>query len=392
MAKSNKKTKSSSRKKTLGLRIFIVVVAALLALGVVIIPIRSNIRSSAEESGESITVRSFETGKLADAVSEAADGTDYNFIKNVAVLSGTLNADDFAAFASIPNLEILELAGTETEDGIIPENALTSKNQLSFVSLPKNTVEIGSNAFSSNRKLVKITMPDSVTKIDDYAFASCEALENFPISEKVEYIGAGAFQDCKAITEFVIPYGITEIYPDTFSKCGFESISIGPNVEKIGAGVFADCNSLKTIYSYAEEAPALDGDVFRNVSADIHCYPDSEESYQSWKLQNMTVTGDLTGEYEAPEEAAEETAAAETVSDTEADEADDESAEAEITETEAAETEAETEDTEAAPASAEAGESNSGISVGIVIVIVIMAMIIAVLATILVMNSKKNKQ
>lgn len=377
MAKNSKNT--YSKRKTLGLRIFIIAIAAALLLGIVIMPLVAR----AEKNPENLVVQSFETGKLADALSEAADGTDYNFIKNVAVLSGTLDAADYSALTAIPNLEILELAGTETKDGIIPENALPSRNQLSVLTLPKNTVEIGKNAFSSNRKLVKVYMPATVLKIGDYAFFACEALEDIPVSEAVTYIGEGAFQDCKAIKEFVIPAGITEIYPNTFSKCGFEKISIGPNVKKIGASVFADCNALKDIYAYGEEAPALDSDVFRNVSATIHCYEDSEESYQSWIQNNIKTAGDLTGEYSLkaeipaenneayPEAEAAETTAAEVTEDTPADE--------------------NTETAAAAEAAAVSSAANSGgLSVGVVIVIVVMAMIIAVLATILIMTRKKK--
>lgn len=394
-----------TKKKSLAVRIFILVLAAALLAGIVILPITSN-----AENIENVTVERFETGKLAEALNEAADGTDFNFIKNVAVLEGTLNADDYAALTNIPNLEIIELSGTETEGGVIPENALMSRNQLAYISLPKNTIEIGKNAFSGNRKLVKVSMPATVTTIGDYAFAACEAMTDIPISEGVTYIGEGAFQDCKALTEFVIPSDITEIYANTFSKCGFEQISIGPNVKKVGMSVFADCNALKDIYVYGDEAPELAGDVFRNVSATIHCSEEAEESFESWQQQNMKVEADLTGEYtlSAGEPAA--TTAAEKAEETEKAETETEKAEAEADETEADETEAEEKGTEkaeteavtdgsadeeattseeTADVSAEPSEAG-GISVGVVVVIVIMAMIIAVLATILVMTKKKQ--
>lgn len=373
------------KKRPLAKRILILILAVALFLGIIIMAIPSR----AEGNVENLTVQSFETGKLADAISEAADGTDYNFIKNIAVLSGTLNSEDYSALLAIPNLEIIELAGTETEGGIIPENALPSRNQLTVLTLPKNTVEIGKNAFSGNRKLVKVLMPATVTKIDDYAFASCEALEEVPVSAAVTYIGEGAFQDCKAITEFVIPAGISELYPNTFSKCGFESISIGPDVKKIGGSVFADCNNLKDIYAYGEEAPALDSDVFRNVSAAVHCYEDSAESYESWKQNNITIAGDLTGEYSLKAEISAEnsekyeTAAAET----EAENADNGEPQTEASEAEAVPAQGQT-DTQ--PVQAQSAQSG-GLSVGVVVVIVIMAMVIAVLATVLVMMKKGGK-
>lgn len=369
MAKNSKNT--YRKNKSAALRIFIVLIAATLVAGIIIPSIKSN-----ADDSESLTVQSFETGKLADALSQAADGTDYNFIKNVAVLSGTLSAQDYTALTAIPNLEILELAGCMTENGIIPENALPSRNQLSLITLPGNTVEIGANAFSGNQKLVKVTMPSTVVKISDYAFAYCEKLESIPVSESVSYIGEGAFKDCKAIGEFVIPAGITELYPNTFSKCGFEKISIGPNVAKIDESVFADCNALKDIYVYGKTAPALGNDVFRNVSASVHCYEDSEESYKSWAQNNITIAADLTGEYslkaDVPSENGDiypETSAPSAPENT------------------SAETSS---DPDAAAADAPAQSRTEGLSVGIVIVIVVMAMIIAVLATILIMNSKKK--
>lgn len=372
MANKNKNT--YGKKKSLGLRIFIIAVAAALFAGILIMPIAAR----AEGSAENITVASFETGKLSEAIAEAADGTDYNFIKNIAVLSGTLNAVDYGALLQIPNLEIIELAGTETEGGVIPENAIPSRNQLTLISLPKNTREIGAHALEGNRKLTKVLMPATVTKIGDYAFASCEALESFPISPDTEYIGEGAFRDCKAITEFVIPAGIEEIFPDTFSKCGFEKISIGPDVKKIGGGVFADCNNLKDIYVYGKEAPSLGSDVFRNVGASVHCYEDSEESYKSWEQNNIKIVPDLTGEY---------TLTAETP-------AENKEVYTEITVTEQPEETAaspESEETSAETTAESSPEKSSGgLSVGVVIVIVVMAMIIAVLATVIVMSKKKQ--
>ena len=369
------------KKKPLAKRILIFILAVALLMGIIIMAIPAR----AEESTENLTVQSFETGKLADAISEAANGTDYNFIKNIAVLSGTLNAEDYSALTAIPNLEIIELAGTETEGGVIPENALPSRNQLTVLTLPKNTAEIGKNAFSGNRKLVKVLMPATVTRIDDYAFASCEALEEVPVSAAVTYIGEGAFQDCKAITEFVIPAGISELYPNTFSKCGFESISIGPDVKKIGGGVFADCNNLKDIYAYGETAPALDSDVFRNVSASVHCYEGSEESYESWKQNNITIAADLTGEYSLTAEVSEENNETYEAAQTEASSAETSAAE-ESSDSEAAEE-------AAVPAQAQTAQTaqSGGLGVGVVIVIVIMAMIIAVLATVLVMMKKGGK-
>ncbi len=369
------------QKKNRGLtfKIIMVILAVALAAGIIIMPIESSLRAYAEEAeGESVTVETFETGKLADAVSEAANGTDYNFITKICVMGGTLDASDWSALNAIPNLEYVELAKTDTEDGIIPDNALPYRNQLRFISLPKNTVEIGDSAFNSNRKLEKISMPNTVSKVGNNAFEACEALAEMPNSVGITSFGEGAFKDCKSFESFTVSPEVTEIPANAFGKCGFSEIIIGPSVTSVGDGAFADCNNLTDIYVYAENAPSVNASsAFMNVGGTVHVYPDSAESYTAWEYNNLKVAGDLDGEYpvEAPEpaEVTEEEPA--------------ETGTAVVSETAVQDGQSET---SAAAETAEASAPQSGLSVGVVIVIVAMAVVIAVLATILVMKSKKS--
>ena len=369
------------QKKNRGLtfKIIMVILAVALAAGIIIMPIESSLRAYAEEAeGESVTVETFETGKLADAVSEAANGTDYNFITKICVMGGTLDASDWSALNAIPNLEYVELAKTDTEDGIIPDNALPYRNQLRFISLPKNTVEIGDSAFNSNRKLEKISMPNTVSKVGSHAFEACEALAEMPNSVGITSFGEGAFKDCKSFESFTVSPEVTEIPANAFGKCGFSEIIIGPSVTSVGDGAFADCNNLTDIYVYAENAPSVNASsAFMNVGGTVHVYPDSAESYTAWEYNNLKVAGDLDGEYpvEAPEpaEVTEEEPA--------------ETGTAVVSETAVQDGQSET---AAAAETAETSAPQSGLSVGVVIVIVAMAVVIAVLATILVMKSKKS--
>lgn len=385
MAKSKKsgsKTYTPTpQKKNRGLafKIIMVILAVALAAGIIIMPIESSLRAYAEEAeGESVTVETFETGKLADAVSEAANGTDYNFITKICVMSGTLDASDWSALNAIPNLEYVELAKTDTEDGIIPDNALPCRNQLRFISLPKNTVEIGNSAFNSNRKLEKISMPNTVAKVGNNAFEACEALAEMPNSVGITSFGESAFKDCKSFESFTVSPEVTEIPANAFGKCGFSEIIIGPSVTSVGDGAFADCNNLTDIYVYAENAPSVNASsAFMNVGGTVHVYPDSAESYTAWEYNNLKIAGDLDGEYpvEAPEpaEVTEEEPA--------------ETGTAVVSETAVQDGQSET---SAAAETAETSAPQSGLSVGVVIVIVAMAVVIAVLATILVMKSKKS--
>ena len=386
MAK-NKKSGSKSytpapqkKNRSLAFKIIMVILAVALAAGIIIMPIESSIRAFAEEAdGSSITVETFETGKLADAISEAADGTDYNFITKICVMGGTLDTSDWSALNAIPNLEYVELAKTDTKDGVIPDNALPYRNQLRFISLPKNTVEIGNSAFNSNRKLEKISMPNTVAKVGNNAFEACEALAEMPNSVGITSFGEGAFKDCKSFESFTVSPEVTDIPANAFGKCGFSEIIM---VTSVGDGAFADCNNLTDIYVYAENAPSVNASsAFMNVGGTVHVYPDSAESYTAWEYNNLKVTGDLDGEY--PVEAPEPAEVTETAEVTEV-------PEETVTEPSAEETIAPLTATEKAYSDEAPAPQSSGLSVGVVVVIVAMAVVIAVLATILVMKSKKS--
>lgn len=369
MPKNNK----THKKKKLWIRIVMIVLAAALAVGILILPMQSLFGVSAEDCA--VTVDSFDTGMLSEAISEAADGTDYNQITKISVSGGTLNASDWNALTAIPNLEYIELANAQTESGIVPENALPSRNRLAYISLPHNTSEIGEKAFNNNKVLAKISMPATVTKIGSYAFEACEALEAMPNSVNITEMGEGAFKDCKSFESFTVSPKITEIPAYAFSKCGFSEIIIGPGVKSVGEGAFADCNNLKNIYVYAQEAPSIASGSFMNVSADVHAYQDSD--YKEWNINNLKVANDLEGDYpvKEPEKSAETTAAAEETTSVNTEAAENTESE----ETTASETAAE----------AESSENPGGIGIVTVIIIVVMAVVIAVLATILIMSRKK---
>ncbi len=215
--------KLSQEKKKSILRIIVLIMAIALALTVVVLPFAMN-ASAAEVD---VVVSSFDEGSLASAIDTAKDGEDLNNITRLSISGGTLSAADFEAICGYPNIERLELSGSQVKDGIIPENALAARNKLAVVSLPSNTVEIGANAFSNNRLLTKITMPATVRKIDDYAFSGCEGIDVFNIPSETEYIGTGAFADCKALSVFELPPAITAIPDNCFSKAALKEIHIG---------------------------------------------------------------------------------------------------------------------------------------------------------------------
>ena len=382
--------KMSEQKKKNIMRVIMLIMAIVMLFSFVILPLTVN--AYAEDTGVSVTVTEFETGKLSAAIEEAKDGADLNTITKLAVSGGVLNSSDYGAIIGYPNLEYIELAGCETENGVIPENALQSRNQLTYISLPANTETIGSRAFSGNRKLVKISVPATLRTIGNYAFEGCENVEEFAVPAEVTSIGTGAFSDCKALKSFALPEAITEVPDYCFSKCSLSEIHLGPQITKIGEGAFSDCYSLTDVYFYGDTAPAISDSSFQNVKVTFHTY-ESNEGFDGMNNNFVSVGYDLSDDSEyvpprsaetQPVETAEETAASaeeqETVSETEASVTEESAAEASET---VSETSAEAVTEEAVPAAA---TSFSGISV---LIIAVLCAALAVTVTLLAVNKKK---
>lgn len=380
--------KMSEQKKKNITRVVMLIMAIVMLFSFVILPLAADF--SAEDTGVSVTVTEFETGKLSAAIEEAKDGADLNTITKLAVSGGVLNSSDYGAVLGYPNLEYIELAGCDTENGVIPENALQSRNQLTYISLPANTENIGSRAFSGNRKLVKISIPSTLRIIGDYAFEGCENVEEFAVPAEVTSIGTGAFSDCKALKSFALPEAITEVPDYCFSKCSLSEIHLGPQVTKIGEGAFSDCPSLTDVYFYGDTAPAISDNSFQNVKVTFHTY-ESNEGFDEMNNNFVSVGYDLSDDSEyvppksvetQPAETSEEAPLTdeeqETASETEASAAEEAAPEASDT---AAETTA-----EAAPAATQAS-SFSGISV---LIIAVLCAALAVTVTLLIVNKKKK--
>ena len=383
MRKMKKETK-----KTI-LRVIVLIMAAALLLSVIIIPL-SALNVSAEGVTD-VVVTSFDEGALSSAIETAKDGTDLNQITRISISGGTLNAADFQAICGYPNIERLELSGADVKDGIIPDNALSARNKLSAVSLPKNTVEIGANAFSNNRELISVIMPSTVRRIDDYAFSGCEKVTQFSIPAKTEYIGAGAFADCKALTAFELPEAITEIPENCFSKASLTEMHIGPQVTKIGANAFENCHGLENVYFYGDTAPTIESGAFQNVHVTIHTY-EGTEGFDSQTNEFISVSPDMSPSmvYAPPVDTGEEDKVYQTEApETSADAPEDTT----VTEEEKQETEKQTTIvtpsekpvTTSAPSQGTTGSAN----VILIVVIAILVLLVGVFATLFFAGRKK---
>lgn len=396
MSKSNKKKKSSKpqqsaakkvtdntaanpanvyqpvKKKKISARIFVLVICAVMFLGFICLPLFS-IFTAAEEGDDTIVITSFEKGSLQSAIDEARGSVDFNNIKRLAVSGGTLGSNDYGAICGLPNLEYIELSGCEAENGVFCDNAIQGRNNLTYISLPKNTVEIGRAALANNKRLEKISMPSSVERILDYAFENCEGLTDIVIPTGLKLLSNGAFNGCRSLVSIDLPLGLAAIPDNCFTRCyGLKELHIPPTVGVIGMNAFADCDSLEGIYFYSELAPTPGGGMFpQNGHPTVHAVPDAV-GFDSGEWTKVTVEYDVDPDqpyYYAPSDDTQAETEAETSADTEKSE-DDASADEGSAETDEA---ASTEETTAAETASP--EKSGGVSLTAMIIIIAVAVI-----------------
>ena len=392
---SKKKNSSPQKEKSLGMRILVIIMCAAMVLGFIALPLFS-VFASAEDDDSTIVIKSFEKGQLQSAIDEARGSVDFNNIKRLAVMSGTLASNDYGAIIGLPNLEFIELSGCEAENGVFCDNAIQGRNNLTYISLPKNTVEIGRAALANNKRLTKIDMPDCVERILDYAFENCEGLTDITLPLGLKTLSPGVFNNCRSLTSIDLPLGLKAIPDNCFTRCyGLIDLHIPPTVDIIGMNAFADCDSLKGIYFYSEIAPTPGGGMFpQNGRPTVHAVPDAI-GFDDGEWTKAPVEYDVDPDQPYYYRETEEPTAIEEPVPPETAPADDNKAEAEETEAAASEkTENnETEPTEAAPANTEA-QTSGGVSAGTLVMIIVIVVLIAsgVSAAVTVIIIKKNKK
>lgn len=390
-----KKNNYPAKEKSMGKRVFVLIMCAVMVLGFIALPLFS-VFASAEKDESTIIVESFEKGQLQSAIDEARGSVDFNNIKRLAVMSGTLAPNDYAAILGLPNLEFIELSGCEAENGVFSDNAIQGRNNLTYISLPKNTVEIGRAALANNKRLTKIDMPACVERILDYAFENCEGLTDITLPLGLKTLSPGVFNNCRSLTSIDLPMGLKAIPDNCFTRCyGLTDLHIPPTVDIIGMNAFADCDSLKGIYFYSEIAPTPGGGMFpQNGRPTVHAVPDAigfDDGEWTKAPVEYDVDPDAPYYYRETEEptAIEEPVPPETPPADDTDKAEAE----ETTEETAVSEKTEKTETEAAPASAEP-QSSGGVSAGTLVLIIVIVVLIAsgVSAAVTVIIIKKNKK
>ena len=143
----------------------------------------------------------------------------------------------------------------------IGDEAFSSCNVLTSITIPNNVTSIEADAFWNCTGLTSITIPNSVTSIGNYAFAYCNGLTSITIPNSVTSIGAVVFQSCTGLTSIIVESenlvymskdgvlynkaGTTLItYPAGKSNTSY---TIPNSVTSIGSSAFYNCSGLTSV-------------------------------------------------------------------------------------------------------------------------------------------------
>lgn len=158
-----------------------------------------------------------------------------NHMNSYKILDGTVAINQFA-FSEIDNYDCLQYIYIPDTVIAIGKNAFMGRNKLICLSSLKALIKIGDNAFKDclslktipsfpalkyigryafeNSGLEAITIPANTIKIGSCAFSKCSALTSVTFEGVPTIIGSGIFDKCFSLNNINVPHG----YIDYFTK------------------------------------------------------------------------------------------------------------------------------------------------------------------------------
>ena len=120
----------------------------------------------------------------------------------------------------------------------------------SAVVLPESIGESGritvlyDKLFEGHSEITSIHIPDTVTDIGEFAFAECENLRHLRLPAQLTNLWGQTFARC-GIEEITLPEKVKRIPPFAFKDCKrLKKVVCGPVLKKIDPWAFAGCTQL----------------------------------------------------------------------------------------------------------------------------------------------------
>ena len=219
-----------------------------------------------------------------------------NAFTNCRILSGSITipasvtAIGNSAFSLGSNyndaLSVTFAAGSQLQT--IGDNAFSSRNELTSITIPASVKSIGNSAFymHSTNNLTTVTFEEGsqLQSIGDRAFTNCTNLTAITIPAGVTTIGTGAFYNCQNLASITIPAGVTSFPNGTSSSSDFNR------------GMFELCRSLKTVtFADGSQLQSIGNNAFLGCTnlADI-TLPASVKSIGNSAFSECTSLTDIT--------------------------------------------------------------------------------------------------
>jgi len=175
--------------------------------------------------------------------------------------------------------------------------AYTVKLNVSSLSGDSETAGSVGKAIKDSGKFVNLDLSGSnLPSIGNNAFSSCESLTSITIPSGVTSIGISAFDNCDSLTSVTIPSGVTRIEASAFVFCrSLASVTIGSGVTSIGNYAFDECDSLTSVtfqgtiaeanFSSTEPFPGDLRATYLATGGGVGTYTRSSTSSTTWTKQ-----------------------------------------------------------------------------------------------------------